>query len=189
MIIIIIMMWPLENAHHRSGFSFRWQAAFLHPQVFLKGIAMGSSEDFIRTIRGRGLKLTRPRQLILEILESSRGHLDAEMIFAKARERDNRIGLATVYRTLALLKELGLAEEHDLGEDHGHFEAADKEKPHFHFACLKCGKIVEFESPEVVQLAQSLCRKKGLSVSEVHLWLRGHCRQCRPSGSRCLEKP
>jgi Fur family ferric uptake transcriptional regulator len=150
---------------------------------------MTSGKELARAVRSRGLKLTRPRQLILEILESSRGHLDAEMIFARARERDRRIGLATVYRTLALLKQLGLAEEHDLGEDHGHFEAVDKEKPHFHFTCQKCGKIVEFESPDVMRLARSLCRKKGLSVSEVHLRLSGYCRQCRPAGSKCPEKP
>jgi Fur family ferric uptake transcriptional regulator len=153
-----------------------------------KGITMVPSEDFAGAIRRRGLKLTRQRQLILAVLQSSRGHLDAEMVCAKAKEQDPRIGIATVYRTLALLKQLGLAEEHDLGEDHGHFEAVDKGKPHFHFTCVKCGKIVEFESPQVMRLAQSLCTKKGLSVSEVHLQLNGYCRQCRPSGKGCEEK-
>jgi Fur family ferric uptake transcriptional regulator len=78
-----------------------------------KGITMVPSEDFAGAIRRRGLKLTRQRQLILAVLQSSRGHLDAEMVCAKAKEQDPRIGIATVYRTLALLKQLGLAEEHD----------------------------------------------------------------------------
>jgi Fe2+ or Zn2+ uptake regulation protein len=150
---------------------------------------MTNGKKLAQAVRSQGWKLTRPRRLILEILESSRGHPDAEMIFAKARERDRRISLATVYRTLALLKKLGLAEEHDLGEDHGHFEAVDKTKPHFHFTCAKCGKVVEFESPEVMRMVKSLCQRKGLSVSEVHLRLSGYCPQCRPAGSGCLEKP
>jgi Fur family ferric uptake transcriptional regulator len=150
---------------------------------------MEKRADFASAVRRRGLKLTRPRLVILDVLERSHGHLDAETVYVRAKERDPHIGIATVYRTLALLKQLGLAEEHDLGEDHGHFEAVDKDKPHFHFMCLKCGKIVEFESPEVMRLAQSLCRRKGLSVSEVHLRLSGYCRQCRPSGSKCPDKP
>jgi len=150
---------------------------------------MGPNQDLASAIRRRGLKLTRPRQVILDVLESSRGHLDAETVCARAKERDGRIGIATVYRTLALLKQLGLAEEHDLGEDHGHFEAADKAKPHFHFTCVKCGKVVEFESPQVVRLAKSMCEKKGLRVLEVDLHFSGYCRQCRPSGMECTEEP
>jgi Fur family ferric uptake transcriptional regulator len=159
------------------------------PGIQAKGRAMGSSENLASAIRRRGLKLTRPRQVILDVLESSRGHLDAGMVCAKAKERDGRIGIATVYRTLALLKQLGLAEEHDLGEDHGHFEAADKAKPHFHFSCIKCGKVVEFESPQIMRMSQSLCGQEGLLISEVHLHLRGYCRKCRPAGKGCAEKP
>jgi Fur family ferric uptake transcriptional regulator len=150
---------------------------------------MEKRNEFVRAIRGRGLKLTRSRQAVLDVLENSRGHLDAGAVYARAKARDPHIGIATVYRTLALLKRLGLAEEHDLGEDHGHFEAADKENPHFHFTCLKCGKIVEFESPEVVRLAGSLCRKKGLAVSAIHLQMSGYCRQCRPADCGRADAP
>jgi Fur family ferric uptake transcriptional regulator len=149
---------------------------------------MGSSRELAGAIRGRGLKLTRQRQLILEVLESSREHLDAEAVCARAKERDARIGIATVYRTLALLKKLGLAEEHSLGEDHGHFEAADKAKPHFHFTCAKCGKVVEFESPQVLRLAKALCEERGWRAVEVNLHFNGYCRQCRPAGSDGAEK-
>jgi Fur family ferric uptake transcriptional regulator len=148
---------------------------------------MTQGQALVNGVRNRGLRLTRQRQLVLEILENSPGHLDAEMVLAKAKERDKRIGIATVYRTLALFKQLGLAEEHSLGEDHGHFEAANKEKPHFHFACLKCGKIIEFESPQVMRLAQSMCVKKGLRVVEVNLDFRGFCAKCLPPGTRCTE--
>jgi Fur family ferric uptake transcriptional regulator len=149
---------------------------------------MTSGKELAQAIRGRGLKLTRQRQLILEVLESSRGHLDAETIYARAKERDPRIGIATVYRTLALLKQLGLAEEHNLGEDHGHFEAADRDHPHFHFTCTKCGKVVEFESPQILRASRALCEQKGLLVKDIHLHFSGLCRHCRPSGKGCAEE-
>ncbi len=149
---------------------------------------MTSGQELAQAVRSRGLKLTRQRRLVLEVLENSRGHLDAETVFTKARERDKRVGIATIYRTLALFKRIGLAEEHNLGEDHGHFEAADKAKPHFHFTCIKCGKVVEFESPQILRTTQSLCEKKGLLVTDVQLHFSGYCRQCRPAGSSCTEK-
>ena len=150
---------------------------------------MNSSENLADAIHGRKLKLTRQRQLILEILESSHTHLDAEAVFAKARERDPRIGIATVYRTLALLKQLGLVEEHNLGEDHGHFEAADRNQPHFHFTCSTCGKVIEFESPQILQATRSLCEQQGLLVKDIHLHFSGYCRDCRPAGKECEEQP
>jgi Fe2+ or Zn2+ uptake regulation protein len=150
---------------------------------------MGAKENLAAAIRGKGLKLTHQRQLILEVLESSRSHLDAEAVFARARERDPRIGIATVYRTLALLKQLGLAEEHNLGEDHGHFEAADRDRPHFHFTCNKCGKVIEFESPQILRATRSLCEQKGLLVKDIHLHFSGFCRSCRPAGKECAEQP
>ena len=150
---------------------------------------MNSGKTLAQAVRNRGWKLTRQRKLVLEILENSRGHLDAEMVFTKAKEQDKRIGIATVYRTLAFLKQLGLAEEHRLGEDHGHFEATNRSKPHYHFACLKCGKIVEFQLPQVMRMARLMCEKKGLQVVEISLDFRGYCAKCRPTGTGCAEKP
>jgi len=146
---------------------------------------MGPKQKLSATLHNRGYRLTRQRQLILEILQNSRDHLDAEMVYAEAKKRDSRIGIATVYRTLAFLKKIGLAEENRLGEDHSHYEAADRAKPHYHFACLKCGRIVEFESPQVMRLARSLCDKEGLQVTEVSLGFRGYCKKCRPADAEC----
>ena len=150
---------------------------------------MGPSKDLAEAIRKRGLKLTRPRAVILEVLESSHGHLDAESVYAKAKKKDPRIGIATVSRTLAPFKKVGLAEEHSLGEDHGHFEAADKDKPHFHFTCLKCGKVVEFKSSQILHVTRKLCEKEGLLVKDIHLHFSGYCRRCRPAGKECKETP
>lgn len=135
-------------------------------------------------LRNSGLHLTRQRKLVLAVLEESHEHLDAEMIYQRAKGRDPRISLATVYRTLAALKEAGLVVEHLLGEDHGHFETLPSQ-PHYHFSCLKCGRVVEFESPEVMQAARRLCQGEGLQIVEVHLHLSGYCAQCRSAEAGC----
>jgi len=131
-----------------------------------------------------GRKLTRQRKLVLDILEESQEHLDAESIYAQAKARDANISLATVYRTLALLKETGLVQEHRLGEDHGHFETTQP-TPHYHFTCLKCGRVVEFEAPQVMEVARKLCESKGLQVIDMHLLFSGYCWECREEDTNC----
>lgn len=134
--------------------------------------------SFVEAIRAGGHRLTRQRRVILEILEESREHLDAETLYARARARDARISLATVYRALALLKETGLVQEHRLGEDHGHFEAMH-ETPHYHFTCIGCGKVIEFEAPQVLEISRKLREEHDLLLLEIHLHISGRCSSCR----------
>jgi len=133
-------------------------------------------------IRSAGYRLTRQRQLVVDILAESHEHLDAEAIYQRAKERDPRISLATVYRALALLKHTGIVQEHSLGEDHGHFETTHL-SPHYHFTCRTCGKVVEFKAPQVVDAARRLCENMQLQVVEIHLLLSGYCSQCRTGGT------
>jgi len=138
---------------------------------------MSDQDRLAQALRASGYRLTRQRRLVMEVLEESGEHLDAETLHDRAKARDPKISLATVYRTLALLKEVGLAEEHRLGEDHGHFEAVS-DVPHYHFTCLGCGKVVEFDAPQVTQVVRRLSRERGLRIVEVHLFLSGYCAQC-----------
>lgn len=146
---------------------------------------MEHRQDLIEAVRSQGGRLTHQRQLVLEILDESQGHLDAETVYARARERGARIGLATVYRTLAFLKKAGLVDEHQFGEDHGHFEAVQEDRPHYHFTCLRCGQVVEFQSPQVMEMANKLCESEGLQVVAVELHFSGYCARCRPPGANC----
>jgi Fur family ferric uptake transcriptional regulator len=141
--------------------------------------------DLIEAIRARGGRLTRQRQLVLEILEENQEHLDAETLYQYARKRDRRIGIATVYRTLAFLKAAGLVDERRFGEGHSLFEAAQDDRPHYHFNCVSCGQVIEFEAPQVMDTARKLCESRGLQVMEVHLHFCGYCEHCRPSGMGC----
>jgi len=131
----------------------------------------------VGVIRSAGYRLTRQRRLVVDILAESHEHLDAEAIYQRAKGRDARISLATVYRSLALLKQTGIVQEHSLGEGHGHFEATQP-SPHYHFTCRTCGKVVEFEAPQVLGAVRRLCGKMQLKVVEVHLLLSGYCSHC-----------
>lgn len=134
----------------------------------------------LERIRRDGLRLTRQRRMVLTILEESRAHLDAEAVYSLAKIRDPRISLATVYRSLALLKSLGLAQEHRLGENHTHYELAPS-SPHYHFTCQSCGRVVEFDAPLVMEAARLLCEREDLQISEIHLHISGLCADCRKS--------
>lgn len=134
-------------------------------------------------IRERGLRLTPRRRLVLEVLQESDEHLDAEMVYARAREKDPRISLATVYRTLALFKLLGLVEEHQFGESHRHFETIQS-NPHYHFTCVECGQVIEFSAPELETLARRLCEKEGHYPEQIKVELSGVCGACQARKER-----
>jgi Fe2+ or Zn2+ uptake regulation protein len=129
-------------------------------------------------LRAAGRRLTAQRRLILQVLEESTGHLDADTLYDRVKARDPDVSLATVYRTLALLREMGLVEEHRLGQDHGHYEAV-RQEPHYHFTCLRCDKVIEFDTPLVAQIVQALCEQEGVRVTSTHLHVSGYCPQCR----------
>jgi Fe2+ or Zn2+ uptake regulation protein len=139
------------------------------------------NERLHKALRAGGRRLTPQRRLILSVLQESDEHLDAEMLYDRVRTRDPDVSLATVYRTLALLQELGLVEAHRLGQDHGHYEAAH-DVPHYHFTCLNCGAVIEFDSPLVAQIEQALCAQQGLQVVESLLHVSGYCTACREKG-------
>ena len=127
--------------------------------------------------------MTPQRRLILQVLEESNGHLDADVLYDRVKARDPVVSLATVYRTLAVLREIGLVEEHRLGQDHGHYEAV-REEPHYHFTCLRCGKVIEFDTSLVPQVEQELCEQEGVHVISTHLHVSGYCAQCQGTADR-----
>ena len=119
----------------------------------------------------------------MQVLQDNPGHLEVEAVYALAKASDPHISLPTVYRTLAVLKEMGLVEDHALGENHAHFEAAP-EKPHYHFTCLQCGQVIEFDAPQVMRVVRALSEREGLQVAKVHLLLSGYCAKCRTGGTK-----
>jgi Fe2+ or Zn2+ uptake regulation protein len=140
---------------------------------------MSESTDYLRdAFHASGRRLTSQRRLVLGLLEECGEHLDAETLFVRAKKRDSGISLATVYRTLAVLKEMGLVVEHRLGEEHGHYEAV-REEPHYHFICLGCGRVIEFDAPLVGRIEREVSEREGVRVTDAHLRMSGYCAQCQ----------
>jgi len=129
-----------------------------------------------KALNSAGLRMTRQRALILEIIRH--GHLDADEVYRQAREKQPRFSLSTVYRTLRVLKEQGLVDELHLGEAHHHYEVKPSAE-HHHLVCLGCGKIVEFECKLSQKMRQDLARKQGFEVTGVEINMTGYCSKCR----------
>jgi Fe2+ or Zn2+ uptake regulation protein len=144
---------------------------------------MAPAKSLIESLHVSGRRVTRQRQLVMRVLQENPGHLEVEAVYALAKARDPNISLPTVYRTLAVLKEMGLVEDHTLGEDHAHFEAVP-ETPHYHFTCQRCGRVIEFDAPQVKQVVHTLSKREGLQVTDVHLFLSGYCAECRTGGAK-----
>src|ERR1700678_3838081 len=103
-------------------------------------------ESMEGSLKERGVRLTRQRQILLELIDKTGEHLDAESLFQMAKERDPKINRVTVYRTLKMLKAGGLVDELDLmhyGGDQHYYETRLKQE-HAHVICMRCGKIEEF---------------------------------------------
>lgn len=136
-----------------------------------------------KPLRDSGRRVTAKRALILDLLRTDPGHPDAGALFLKARKIDPKISLATVYRTLDLLKKTGLVEEHRLGESHGHFEAVRK-SVHSHFTCSACGRVIEFSHPLLDRLKAEIKKKMSVDLKEFHVNTSGVCDRCRKTRGR-----
>jgi len=135
----------------------------------------GRMED---ALRASGRRTTAQRRLILEVLAEGGGHIDAGAVYDRVRARDASISLATVYRTLAVLKEIGLVEEHRLAQGRGVYEATQGE-PHYHFTCLQCGRVIDFDTPLVERIEQELSEREGIGVARTDLHVSGYCAECK----------
>ena len=132
----------------------------------------------MQTTNLKGQRITSQRKLLLELLQQSEGHLDAEELYRLAKEREPRISLSTVYRNLSLFKKLGLIQERHFAEEHHHYETKGK-KEHHHMICLGCGKVIEFESPLIHKLKTEMSRQAGFKITGSEVYLEGYCERCR----------
>jgi len=124
------------------------------------------------------MRATNQRALILEVIRHGQGHLDADEIYRRARIKQPRISLSTVYRTLRMFKELGLIEELHFDDAHHRYEIKPSSE-HQHLICLGCGKIVEFECPLSSKMKEDIARENDFEVTGVEVRMTGYCPQCR----------
>ena len=120
------------------------------------------------------LKLTKQREIILEaFLESD--HISAEDLHREISKRNVHVGLATIYRTLNLLCEIGIGEQRYFGDIKTVYDNVARKKHHDHLICEKCGKIIEFESPDIERLQEEMAKKHGFTLNRHRLELYGNC--------------
>ena len=125
-----------------------------------------------------GLKTTRQRERIIRAFFDAGRHLSAEELYHRIRTQDPHIGLVTVYRTLKLLREAGLATGRQFGDAYTRFDPNPADRPHDHLICTRCGRIQEFADANLYALQEKVARSRGFTVTEHKLELYGFCRDC-----------
>jgi len=136
-------------------------------------------EVFLNHIQKKGLKRTAQRDLILDVFLRTERHLSNEDLYRLVQEQDASVGQTTVYRTLKLLTEAGLAREVRFGDGRTHYEHNYKHEHHDHMICSECGKIIEFYSAELEALQDAMAAKHRFEISQHLLRIIGICAECR----------
>ena len=127
----------------------------------------------------RGLKSTRQRALIVETFFQAGGHVSVEDVWSRVRKLDARVSVATVYRTMKLLAESGLAHAQNFGDGQTRYEAAVGREHHDHLICTSCGKIIEFENDRIEAMQDMVAKRHGFKVTSHKMELYGLCRDCQ----------
>ena len=130
-------------------------------------------------IANHRLKSTSQRDAILEIFFNTPGHHGIDDLVKLAKLYGRRIGPATVYRTMKLLTDAGIATARHFEGGQTKYEAAFDRKHHDHMICVLCGNIEEFENERIEELQDRVAREHGFLVTNHKLELYGHCRSCR----------
>jgi len=140
-----------------------------------------SGEGIRDSLRQRGVRLTRQRQILLELIDQSGQHLDAEQLFQLARERDPKMNRVTVYRTLKMLKNGGLVDELDLMHHAGdqHYYETRMKGEHAHVICLRCGRIEEFYGEPLQRLRRQIEAHFGFQILIARTEVGGYCSHCQ----------
>jgi Fur family transcriptional regulator, ferric uptake regulator len=132
-----------------------------------------------RYMAERGLKSTRQRSMIVDVFFGMHGHLSVEEVWARIRQDDPRVSVATVYRTMKLLAESGLAHAQNFGDGQTRYEAAVGREHHDHLICTRCGTIIEFENDQIERMQDAVARRHGFKVSSHKMELYGLCKNCQ----------
>ena len=136
-------------------------------------------EVFLKHIQRKGLKRTSQRDLILDFFLRTEEHLSIEDLYRLVQREDPTVGQTTVYRTLKLLTEAGLAREVRFGDGRTHYEHNYKHQHHDHMICSECGKIIEFFSAELEALQDAMAEQHGFEITQHLLRIIGRCADCQ----------
>lgn len=143
-----------------------------------------------QSLQQQGVRLTRQRRILLDLIDQSGKHLDAESLYMLAREKDPKLNRVTVYRTLKLLKQGGLVDELDLMHFSGeqHFYETRMKQEHAHVVCLRCGKIEEFFGEPLRRMREQVESDFGFEILLARTEIGGYCADCQVARTRELEE-
>ncbi len=130
-------------------------------------------------ISENNLKITKQRRIVLKVFLESKDHVSVEELYNKVLKAEPKIGLATVYRTLALLTKSGLALEMDFGDGQKRYESSYRSVHHDHMVCTECGKILEFHHPLIEKYQDEVAEQNNFKITSHKLDLFGLCENCK----------
>jgi Fur family ferric uptake transcriptional regulator len=138
----------------------------------------------------KGLRTTEQRRIIVSTFFDTTDHLTIDELLERVRAIDHRIGYATVYRTMRMLSEGGIANELHFGDGLTRYELADESSHHDHLICENCGKITEFEEPLIEELQERIARQYGFHLLHHKHELYGLCAECvkSPDSKRRMQR-
>jgi len=129
-------------------------------------------------ISENNLKITKQRRAVLKTFLECKNHISVEELYNIVLKTEPKVGLATVYRTLALLTKSGLALEMDFGDGQKRYESTHNIVHHDHMVCTECGKIIEFNHPLIEKFQEEVAKENGFKITSHKLDLFGYCQDC-----------
>jgi Fur family ferric uptake transcriptional regulator len=141
---------------------------------------MKSAKTIFREhLRRNGKLYSKQREQILDIFLKTEKHHTINDLYDLVRKKHPQIGLATVYRTMRVICDAGLARETDFGGGIRRFEHKYKHQHHHHLVCLKCGNIIEITSGKIEEIQRQLAKKHGFTIVRDTMEIFGNCRTCK----------
>ena len=152
-----------------------------HPAISRENVREAQAL-FQNHLRRVGLKQTAQRDIILRAFLDTRDHLSTDELYRLVKKKDDSIGFTTVYRTLKLLAECGLASEVAFNDGITRYEAQFNRRNHHHMVCTDCGSSVEFFSPQIERLEQEIGRANHYTTTRHTFQIYGLCEACQKTG-------
>ena len=143
---------------------------------------MQEPSGIINRLSERGYRLTPQRLMILSAIEGSHDHISAEEIYAQVAAKYPHVNISTVYRTLELLKRLGMVYEINLGEGRIRYHS-ERKGHHHHLVCQNCGAVIDIDESKLSSLRDALLRDYNFRAELRHVAVFGLCEDCRKKSS------
>ncbi|MBN1433224.1 transcriptional repressor [Candidatus Fermentibacterales bacterium] len=144
---------------------------------------MPHCHTFMARLRERGYRITPQREIVIEVIAHSGRHMSADDVLREAHKRAKSVNRATVYRTLEMLVEEGLATRANLGAGRVVY-ATGKHGPHLHLVCRHCGSVMEIRDAPIGPLLEDLRERYGFDSGPSHFAIQGLCRTCSEAGQK-----